>query len=319
MKKYLKKLLFRVPFFANFYFKRFTYRADLNEITLRSKLQQLGHSLDLYLSDNKRPPFEKLKECEFLIKAFQKKQIPLDEAGKWAVEKFTEAKFNLKILADKATPKTDHPPGKSFSFTEVLLGRRSLRKWSTEDIDIGEMEKVIGLAEFAPSSCNRQPWQILFINKPEDKDFLLNYFPNKFWLSAPLLMVVLMNPQVYQKNENHFVYLDAGCFIQNILLALHNENYGACWIGFKGWDSAGNVFTVKNSYDLFYQRFNLAKEQHIPVSMIAVGKTEENVKAPVRKSTDALIINHFLTDKLSQGKIGKFMITINKSDENNNS
>ena len=43
---------------------------------------------------------------------------------------------------------------------------------------MGDIEKIISLAQWAPSSCNRQLWKVLLINTESDKQFLTAYFGN---------------------------------------------------------------------------------------------------------------------------------------------
>jgi nitroreductase len=292
MKKLIKKYLFNIPFLGKMYYKAIFHMSKLNEPAMRSKLQSIGHGIDLYLSEGEKVPLNKLIECECLLRLFQNRKIPIDEAGKWAMDRFVVAKFNLTILKNTSLPSLVSSETKNV-FTKILLSRRSVRKWEADRITITDIERIIGIAKWAPTSCNRQPWQVIIINKEKDKHFVKNYFPNTFWMSAPILLIVLMNTQVYGKNESHFAYLDAGSFIQNLLLTLHNEGYGACWIGFKGWDNLGNMFIQGNLYKQFYNYFKLKNDQHLPVSMLAVGRPDEIAKAVPRINTDSIVIKDF--------------------------
>jgi nitroreductase len=229
-------------------------------------------------------------ECEWLIKCFGKRAFSVDAACKWAIEKFCVAKYQLPVSEQLVNAELTSAEHES-TFKRVVLDRRSVRKWDASNVEVCDVEEAVELAKFAPSSCNRQPWQVLLLRTEEHKKFLGDYFPNTFWMTAPLLAVILMDPRVYVENEKHLLYLDAGCFIQNFILALHNRGYGACWIGFKGWNNQGDRFIEKKKQDDFFRKFNV---QSLPVSMIALGRPGARVNAPVRKGNDSIIISRFL-------------------------
>jgi nitroreductase len=145
------------------------------------------------------------------------------------------------------------------------------------------------MARWAPSSCNRQLWQTLVIQDPEEKDFLKHTFPNTFYAKAPVVIVVVMKTGNYGLDERHFVYLDGGAFIQNLLLALHAKGYGACWVGFRAWDASGNVYFPRERYEEFHERFKLEKDQ-VPISLIAVGRPAVAPVPPPRQGLEQILI-----------------------------
>lgn len=44
---------------------------------------------------------------------------------------------------------------------EVILGRRSIRKFTSETIPEADVKKLLEAAMSAPSACNQQPWPLL--------------------------------------------------------------------------------------------------------------------------------------------------------------
>jgi nitroreductase len=267
----------------------------LDEKTIRGKIQQVGHRMDLHITNNNKVPYDAIKEFEFLIKEIRTRQITIDDTISWALTLYLIGKYQLQDEYNKASKAS---PNSLATFNEddfmaVLKSRRSIRKWTSETVNTKEIELIIDSAKWAPSSCNRQLWQTLLINKQQDKEFLVEYFNNKFWLSAPLLILVLMDTAGYSKIDRHYAYLDGGAFIQNMLLTLHVRGYGACWIGFAKWDNLGNVYLDINQYERFYEHFKLKKQQ-VPISMIAVGKPNIMPKTPPRQDTNNIVIKTFL-------------------------
>lgn len=59
---------------------------------------------------------------------------------------------------------------KTNDFTEILTGRRSIRKYDTSvKISKEEMTEILTEATLAPSSVNMQPWRFLVIDSAEGK------------------------------------------------------------------------------------------------------------------------------------------------------
>ncbi|MCK4375441.1 MAG: hypothetical protein KAX19_08935, partial [Candidatus Brocadiae bacterium] len=66
--------------------------------------------------------------------------------------------------------------------------------------------------------------------------------------------------------------------------------YGACWVGFKRWNTFGGKFIDPAVYEKFYKHFGLEKDK-VPVSLIAVGRPALIPKAPPRQGLEQIIIS----------------------------
>ena len=261
----------------------------IGEKELRGKIQHLGHRIDMYIIRKSTVPKEVLRELSVMFKAIKKRGVSIDETLLWVLQLGLIGKYNLHLFCEMPEEKK----AKELKFDEfesAIAGRRSIRRWLDEDVSIDDILRIIEIAKWAPSSCNRQLWHAMPINKMDDKKYLLDYFPNNFWLKAPLLLLIIMDREGYGNTDKHFAYLDGGAFIQNLLLSLSNSGYGACWIGFKGWDTSGNLYIRKDLYNRFYKHFNL-KESQVPISLIAIGKPYAVVKAPPRQSINNIVVS----------------------------
>ena len=109
-----------------------------------------------------------------------------------------------------------------------------------------------------------------------------------------------MDVSPYGAGERHLAYLDAAAFIQNLLLMLHAKGYGACWLGFKGWDCMGNVHFPAEHRDAFYAHFGLATNL-VPISVIAVGRPANVPQAPPRQGLDQIVLSDN-TQELTHGQ-----------------
>lgn len=290
LKNKVRQQLKSLPIVSTFFYRYYVYRNAFDEKSLRGKIQYLGHCIDLHITAGSKVPMPVIRELRFLLHETFKKQIRLDGPMLWAIELLLRAQYGLRSAVNNASTGPVHGNADAkVPLMDVMMNRRSVRKWTSEPIDLDDIEKAIEVARWAPSSCNKQPWQALIIAKKEDIEFVSEYFPGNFYTRAPMLLLIVMNKSLYGSSEKHFAYLDGGAFIQNLLLTLHANGYGACWLGFKGWDSADNVFVESEKYHDFYEHFKLNKNQ-VPISMIALGRPAIQPKAPPRQDLSNIII-----------------------------
>jgi nitroreductase len=133
---------------------------------------------------------------------------------------------------------------------QALATRRSIRRYTAQDVDRAIIEKLITLATQAPSAMNAQPWAFAVLTdrqKLEEystraKELLLATMDQhplfqryraalsrkafNIFYNAPALIVI------YAKPEGPVPEADACLAAQNLMLAAHNEGLGTCWIGF---------------------------------------------------------------------------------------
>jgi len=295
LKELIRKVVNSIPLVHRLYLKSRRHTFELDEKTIRGRIQHVGHSMDLRLSSNRPIPFSSVWNFEFLLDQALAKNVVIDEAMLWAFAVYvvTTRKLHSQYYAGiKHPPKKEIRQGNDVKLLDVIRNRRSVRKWKEEPLDLKVIERIIDLAKWAPSSCNRQLWKVLLVNTESEKQFLTGYFSNTFWLKAPILAVVMMDYAIYASNERHYAYLDGAAFIQNMLLLIEAFGYGACWIGFARWDTLGNVHCSPQSYEEFYRHFGL-KKALVPLSMIAMGIPDVIPRVIPRQDIDTILIKDF--------------------------
>jgi nitroreductase len=56
-------------------------------------------------------------------------------------------------------------------FKDILLGRRSIRKFTDQEVDVEDIKEIIDCARYAPSDTNSQTWQFIAVmNKDKIKE-----------------------------------------------------------------------------------------------------------------------------------------------------
>jgi nitroreductase len=270
--------------------------------SLISAAQSAAHAFDHYWIRGAAVPASLLTTMEVLLKEIARRKIRLNAPLLWALQMYSIAKMGLQEnYLDSTGADTSHEAEEATldmraaknELVTCIKGRRSVRRWDDKDVSLEEVQRLIDVAKWAPSSCNLQPWKIMLLTSHEDKTFLTQYYRsahNRFWSSAPVVLVLLANLGVYPDPMTPYVQLDSGAFIQNLLLLFHAHGLSACWVGFTAWDNYGNCRIGDSERDEFYARFGIPRE-YVPMSLIPVGHSAVLPRPPARKSLDEIMIS----------------------------
>lgn len=172
----------------------------------------------------------------------------------------------------------------------VIENRRSIRKFTEEEVSDEILLDVIKQATLAPSGHNRQPWQFQII-KGETKDKLADmlidkmkdvpgntsvHTANVMKEANALIAVYLSEDSSY---DNVIDVLSIGGAIENMLLTITDYNLGAVWIA--------NTLHIREEMKEIVGNRNM-------ISCVAVGYKAQDPHARPRKD-----INEVVLDKLS--------------------
>ena len=109
---------------------------------------------------------------------------------------------------------------------EALLARRSIRRFTADDVSHEDERKLIDAAFAAPSSMNRRPWHFVVVREPGTRARLAHVHQWARLLErAPLVIAVLGSADTLYWVE------DCAAATENILVAATALGLGACWVG----------------------------------------------------------------------------------------
>jgi nitroreductase len=140
----------------------------------------------------------------------------------------------------------------SMNFSEVLLKRRSIRKYREKPVDIDLLKDIIHESTLAPSAGNEQPWKFIIVQDLH----LLHEISEE--CKNNLLARIDANPNDYAKkyermlqNEKFNIFYNAPCLIlilgencvknliydctlaaSYLMLSAAAKGLGTCWINF---------------------------------------------------------------------------------------
>ena len=143
---------------------------------------------------------------------------------------------------------------------EAVKTRKSIRKFKQEDLDLNQIKKIIEVSINSPSGGNAQNWFVYIIKNKDILDRMRNEVETvyekitgksapgvyAFFNEAPVVLAVVQKPYIgaldaviekadANRNYDRKFIVNPGLqgvssFITHILLVVHNEGLGACWM-----------------------------------------------------------------------------------------
>lgn len=169
------------------------------------------------------------------------------------------------------------------SFDDVVGSRRSIRKYTSEDVSDVDIRKIVECGILAPSSKNRQPWRIKVVSddlkdkiafflesKKSDDDISISHTAGVIKEAKRLILVFAFDG--YDKND----VLSIGAFIENMCLKATDMGLGSLWIA--------NTDKVN---DLIKDYFDVSMDL---ISCVAIGHKNQNPHARPRMSLEEIVL-----------------------------
>lgn len=113
---------------------------------------------------------------------------------------------------------------------ELLLTRRSIRRFTPEPVTETELEDVLRAAMHAPSAGNQQPWHFVMIRNRETLNTIADIHPHAQMLREAPAAILICGEESLEKHKGYWVQ-DCSAATQNALLALHSKGLGGVWLG----------------------------------------------------------------------------------------
>lgn len=168
------------------------------------------------------------------------------------------------------------------NFEDVLIKRRSIRKYNDIDISREDINKIIWAGTLAPSAHNRQPWEVIVLKDKKSKitEIMKNYYsanPNDESINKTADTIIRCNTLllIYCNNFEQYEYnlLSLGAMIENMILEATSLNISSVWIA--------NVCPMEKEINQ-YLKIDTSRKKL--VSAVALGYSDYQPKYLNRKS-----------------------------------
>ncbi len=113
---------------------------------------------------------------------------------------------------------------------EVIRKRRTIRKFTDEEVTEEQVETILEMAMYAPTYMNRQPWHFVVIRDKELQKQLGETLGVRPYLQeASAVIAVYGDPEISNTWD-----LDGCAAIENMLIAATGLGLGSAWAGSPG-------------------------------------------------------------------------------------
>ncbi|MDD5194313.1 MAG: nitroreductase family protein [Candidatus Omnitrophica bacterium] len=161
----------------------------------------------------------------------------------------------------------------------LIKSRRSVRKFTKYVIPRCTIEKILESGRWAPSGLNNQPWRFMVLESG-GKDELAEYTKySQIIKNADKIILVFIDKKASYNYEKDLMAI--GACIQNMLLYIHSQKLGACWLG-----------EILNKRDEINKLFKLNDNLQLQAA-IAMGKPATHLKQGKRKNLENLILKRY--------------------------
>jgi nitroreductase len=150
--------------------------------------------------------------------------------------KETKPQDRLYPKKDKETQELDLEEILNTNIYNIMLNRRSQRKFEAREIEDWKLEIIFAAADTAPTAGGFQGFEIFHIKTSDIKVKLVNAANKQPYVNAPLVLVFCMNPTRVKMNFapnilKKFSIQDATLAAAYSQLAAHSLGLSSIWIG----------------------------------------------------------------------------------------
>jgi nitroreductase len=154
---------------------------------------------------------------------------------------------------------------------ELLLTRRSIRRYSAEAVSQEMATQVLTAAMAAPSAGDQQPWQFIVIRERETLLQISRIHPHAGMVAQAGLAILVCGDLGLEKQKGYWVQ-DCSAATQNLMLAAHALKLGSVWVG---------IYPREERIGAFRELLGIP-EQVVPFSLVPLGHPAEH-KEPANR------------------------------------
>jgi nitroreductase len=162
---------------------------------------------------------------EKAIAEWEKRGYPMGPDKVWAKKILKNFDLWAKGSAKLIEPAAEMHASDTDLFS-AMESRRSVRFWKNRPVEREKIKRIIRAATQAPSSCNRMTWRFFVVENDLSKVVEGNGTNPSLLEKAPVRIYIGIDERLYP--EIYAPGIDAGCALENLVLAAHAIGLGAC-------------------------------------------------------------------------------------------
>lgn len=119
------------------------------------------------------------------------------------------------------------------SILPLIKSRRSIRKWTSQQIEPHKLQEIAEAGVYAPSASNTQATKLTVITDRDTIKFICQntspWFRNSFPSAIVLVMFDKTRANTSQRWMSRFVWQDTACAMMNMMLQAESLGLHTCW------------------------------------------------------------------------------------------
>jgi nitroreductase len=133
------------------------------------------------------------------------------------------------------------------SLVDVVLNRRSIRRYEPKEIPRDVLDKILEAGRQAPSAANKQPWHFIVLTDSEIKKELSKGMFNRFIKDAPVTIVGCAHKDMI---ASKWSIVSTTIALQNMVVAAWTMGIGSCWVGDFSEEKVKKLLNIPESWNI---------------------------------------------------------------------
>ena len=158
------------------------------------------------------------------------------------------------------------------SLLDVMLSRRSIRRYETKDISEEVLQQILETGRQAPSAVNRQPIHFVVVNDHDTLKILCDTLFSRFVKYAPVAIVGCAD--IKSLLTGKWAVVDATIAMENMVIAAWTLGVGSCWIGACNEEKVKELLKIPDKWKI--------------VALVTLGYPSEQPKPRKKKSFEEM-------------------------------
>lgn len=158
------------------------------------------------------------------------------------------------------------------SLLDVVLSRRSIRKYEQKKIPSEVLGKILEAGRKAPSAANRQPGHFIVVTDDAIKRELSKGLFNRHIKKSPVTIVGCADQGFVNRKWS---IVDTTIALQNMIIAAWAVGVGSCWVGDFKEEKVRRLLNIPNKWKV--------------VALISLGYPAEKPRPKRRKNIDTIV------------------------------
>ncbi len=137
-------------------------------------------------------------------------------------------------------------------FAQVLLKRRSCKKYLDKPVPLDLVGGIVEAGGKAPSAGNKQNWKFIVVRDKEKRDQIAKFCRDQYWMAdAPVHIVICSDDSVstrlFGKKGETYSIQNCALAAENIMMAATELGLGSCFVSAFDESEIANLLGVPGS------------------------------------------------------------------------